>query len=182
MHPLREPRADEERDTFMEKLKSIEDLKGLQERLIAHRDLTIPTIVISAGTCGQASGANDLIRIAKRELLARELTEKIHLRITGCHGFCEMEPSLLIDPPGIFYPKIEPNDMARIIEAVLRGKVLEDLLFVDPGTGEAVEKKNDIPFFKRQSRTILSRNEKVDPIRIYNYIETWRLFRVDRGA
>jgi NADH-quinone oxidoreductase subunit F len=155
----------------MEKLKSIDDLKGLQERLIADRDLTIPTIVISAGTCGQASGANDLIRITKRELLARELTERIHLRITGCHGFCEMEPSLLIDPRGTFYPKIEPNDMVRIIEAVVGGKTLEDLLFVDPGTGEAVEKKNDIPFFKKQSRTILTRNEKVDPIRIYNYIE-----------
>ena len=82
----------------MEKLKSIDDFKELQERLIADRDLTIPTIVIPAGTCGQASGANDLIRITKRELLARELTEKIHLRITGCHGFCEMEPSLLIEP------------------------------------------------------------------------------------
>jgi len=155
----------------MERLKSIDAFKELQERLIDDRDLSIPTIVIPAGTCGQASGANDLIRITKRELLAKELTERIHLRITGCHGFCEMEPSLLIDPPGIFYPKIGPNDMVRIIEAVVRGKVLEDLLFVDPGTGEAVEKKNDIPFFKRQSRTILSHNEKVDPIRIYNYIE-----------
>ena len=155
----------------MEKLKSLDGFKELQDRLIADRDLSIPTIVIPAGTCGQASGANDLIRITKRELLAKELTEKTHLRITGCHGFCEMEPSVLIEPPGIFYPKIEPNDMVRIIEAVVRGKVLEDLLFVDPGTGEVVEKKNDIPFFKGQSRTILSRNEKVDPIRIYNYIE-----------
>jgi NADH:ubiquinone oxidoreductase subunit F (NADH-binding)/(2Fe-2S) ferredoxin len=156
----------------MEKLESIDAFKRLQERLVADRDPSILTIVIPAGTCGQASGANDLIRIAKREVLARELTEKIHLRITGCHGFCEMEPSLLIDPRGTFYPKIEPNDMVRIIEAVVKGKVLQDLLFVDPETAAPVEKKNDIPFFKKQVRTILARNEKVDPIRIYNYIET----------
>jgi len=155
----------------MEKLKSIDDFKELQERLIADRDLTIPTIVIPAGTCGQASGANDLIRITKREILARELTEKIHLRITGCHGFCEMEPSLLIEPWETFYPKVNPNNMVKIIEAVARGEVLEDLLFVDPGTGELLEKKNEVPFFKNQVRTILSRNEKVDPIRIYSYIE-----------
>ena len=155
----------------MEKLKSIDDLKELQERLIADRDFSIPTIVIPAGTCGQASGANDLIRITKRELLAKELTEKIHLRITGCHGFCEMEPSVLIEPRGTFYPKAGSNDMVRIVEAVARGEVLEDLLLVDPETGVPVKKKNDIPFFKKQVRTILGRNEKVDPIRIYNYIE-----------
>jgi len=155
----------------MERLKSIDDFKELQERMIADRDLNIPTIIIPAGTCGQASGANGLIRVAKRELLARELTEKVQLRITGCHGFCEMEPSLLIEPRGIFYPRVGPNDMVRIVEAVARGEVLEDLLFVEPETGVPVEKKGDIPFFKRQVRTILARNEKVDPIRIYNYIE-----------
>jgi NADH-quinone oxidoreductase subunit F len=156
----------------MESLKSIDNFKALQERLIADRDLATPTIVIPAGTCGQACGANDLIRITKRELLARELTEKIHLRITGCHGFCEMEPSILIEPQETFYPNVDPNNMVKIIEAVARGKVLEDLLFVDPETGERVEKKDQVPFFKNQVRTILSRNEKVDPIRIYNYIET----------
>ena len=53
----------------MEKLKSIDDLRSLQGRLIAGIDRDRPTIVVSAGTCGQASGANDLIRITKRELL-----------------------------------------------------------------------------------------------------------------
>jgi NADH:ubiquinone oxidoreductase subunit F (NADH-binding)/(2Fe-2S) ferredoxin/Pyruvate/2-oxoacid:ferredoxin oxidoreductase delta subunit len=155
----------------MERLKSIDAFKELQERMIGDRDPSIPTIIIPAGTCGQASGANDLIRVAKRELLARELTEEVKLRITGCHGFCEMEPSLLIEPRGIFYPRVGPDDMVRIVEAVARGDVLEDLLFVEPETGVPVEKKDDIPFFKKQVRTILAQNEKIDPIRIYNYIE-----------
>ena len=156
---------------FAERLKSIDAFKELQERMIADRDPNIPTIIIPAGTCGQASGANDLIRVTKREVLAGQLAEKVKLRITGCHGFCEMEPSLLIEPRGTFYPKVGPNDMVRIVEAVARGEVLEDLLFNEPETGAPVEKKIDIPFFKRQVRTILARNEKVDPIRIYNYIE-----------
>ncbi|MDQ7779204.1 MAG: hypothetical protein RDV41_05790, partial [Planctomycetota bacterium] len=46
----------------MSKLESIEQFKALQQRLIAGRDPARPAIIISAGTCGQASGANDLIR------------------------------------------------------------------------------------------------------------------------
>ena len=152
----------------MERLESIEEFKALRGRLVADRDPSAPTIVIPAGTCGQASGANDLIRVAKRELLARGLADTIHLRITGCHGFCEAEPSVLIEPGGTFYPKVGIKQMAEIVEAVARDEVLDALLSVDPATGKKVERQGDISFFKAQVRTILARNEKVDPIRIYN--------------
>jgi hypothetical protein len=59
-----------ERSTGMERLNSIEQLQALEQRMSADRDPNLPVIVISAGTCGQASGANDLIRIAKREICA----------------------------------------------------------------------------------------------------------------
>lgn len=155
----------------MQKLESISELVELGNRIKKDRDQKTPTIVISAGTCGQASGANDLIRVAKRELLYKSLTERIHIRITGCHGFCEIEPSVLIEPRGTIYPKVGIKEMARIIEAVDQGRVIEDLLFTDPATGTKIEKQNDLPFYKEQIRTILSQNEKIDPIRIYNYIE-----------
>ncbi len=156
----------------MQRLKSIDNFKTLYGRLIISRNPNIPTIIISAGTCGQTSGANDLIRITKRALLTKGLTEKIHLRITGCHGFCEMEPSVLIEPNRTFYPKLDFEKMVQIVEAVAKERVLTDLLFKDNKTGKPIEKQDDIPFFKKQVRTILERNEKVDPIRIYNYIET----------
>ena len=154
----------------MERIHSIDEFYELQKRLEADRDESLPTIVIPAGTCGQASGANDLIRITKRELLSRNLMGRIHLRITGCAGFCEMEPSVLIEPHRTFYPGVSIANMVRIVEAVSEGKVLEDLLYTDVETGRPIEKQEDIPFFKNQLRTILSRNEKVDPIRIFNYI------------
>ena len=151
-------------------LKSIDDFWGLRDRLRLGRDQGIPTIIIPAGTCGQASGANDLIRIAKRELLARKLTDQIHLCITGCHGFCETEPCVVIEPHGTYYPKVGIREMERIIRATSQGKVCEELLYVDPDSGERIEKKKDIPFFRTQTRTLLSRGEKIDPIRIYHYI------------
>jgi len=155
----------------MERVVSIEEFKALQERFIVDRDAQIPVIVIPAGTCGQASGANDLIRIAKREVLSNGLAEKIRIRITGCHGFCQAEPSVLIEPEGTFYPRLGIKQMTRIVEAVSQGRVVEDLLWRDSKTHKRIQKQSDIPFFKGQRRTVLARNEKIDPIRIYDYIE-----------
>ncbi len=155
----------------MEKLTSTNDFYSLYDIITTSHEEP-PTIIISAGTCGQASGANDLIRVAKRELLSKKLSEKIGLRITGCHGFCEMEPSVLIEPSRIFYPKVTPEDMVKIIDSISKNDVLEDLLFVGGEKGQRIEKQDDIPFFQKQVRTILSKNEKIDPIRIYNHIES----------
>ena len=156
----------------MKKLHSIEDFNSLQALIAADSTSKIPTIVISAGTCGQASGANDLIRIAKREILACELADRIQLRVTGCHGFCQMEPSVLIEPRGTFYPRLGIKEMVRIVGAVAREEVLEDLLWKDPKTRKREEKMDEIPFFRNQKRSLLAHNVKVDPIRIYNYIES----------
>jgi len=156
----------------MEKLNTLSDFKDLKERLDAGREPDRPTIIIPAGTCGQASGANDLMRAAKRAILARELSEKIRLIITGCHGFCQMEPSVLVEPGRTFYPRVDTKGMAKIVEAMAQGKVVEELLFLDPATGKRIEKQDDMPFFKKQARTILARSERVDPIRLYHYIES----------
>jgi NADH-quinone oxidoreductase subunit F len=155
----------------MRKLESIDDFRALRGRLRTDRDPDRPTVVIPAGTCGQASGAGDIIRVAKREILARKLTDSVNLRITGCHGFCQMEPSVLVEPGRVFYPKVGVKEMPRIIESVSRGEVLEDLLYVDPDTGEPARRQEDVRFFRKQVRTVLGRNEAVDPIRVYNYIE-----------
>ena len=155
----------------MEKINSIRSLREYREQLINHRNPELPTIIIPAGTCGQASGANDLIRIAKREILSRGLQSKVYLRVTGCHGYCQMEPSVLVEPRGTLYPRLRGEHMVRIVEAVEAGRILEDLLYKDSATGELTELQRDIPFFKKQTRTILSRNEAVDPIKITSYIE-----------
>jgi NADH-quinone oxidoreductase subunit F len=153
-----------------ERLASTVEFRALQRRIIAEHDWHVPRIVIPAGTCGQASGANDLIRVTKREMLARGLVGKVQLRVTGCHGYCELEPSVLVVPSGTFYPRVDMAGMARIVEAVARDEVLEDLLYVDEATGRRIRRQVDIPFFRHQTRHLLSRNERADPIRIVHYI------------
>jgi NADH-quinone oxidoreductase subunit F len=155
----------------VDRLKSTIEFHQLRERLIADADLSHPVVVIPAGTCGQASGANDLIRVAKRELLARGLTNRVGLRITGCHGFCEMEPSVLVEPNRTFYPRVTTDGMARIIEATAAGTVLEDLLLQEPVTGRPLQIQEEVPFFGGQQRTLMARNECLDPIRIFNAVQ-----------
>ena len=153
----------------MRRLHSVEALAAMRADLIAARGSPLPTVVIPAGTCGQASGANDLIRAAKRELLGDG--RKVRLRVTGCHGFCQMEPSILIEPSRTFYPRVAARDVPRIIEAAAAGGVVEELLFVDPQSGARIRRQDDVPFFRKQVRTIIARNERVDPLRIEDCIE-----------
>ncbi|MBN1256427.1 MAG: 4Fe-4S binding protein [Planctomycetes bacterium] len=154
----------------MKRLNSTGQFNNLQKHLLAQKNPTIPTMVIPAGTCGQASGANDLIAAAEKEILLCGLDKNIRVRVTGCHGFCEMEPSVLIEPDNTFYPQVKPDDIPRLIKAVLDGKILEDLLLVSE-EGKKYYHQNDLPFYQTQVRSILAAHEKIDPLSIANYIE-----------
>ena len=138
--------------------------------VVGDSDDSKPRIVICAGTACQASGSNGVLRVAKKYILQNELLDRIALRITGCHGFCEMGPFILTEPQKAFYSQIEIDDIPRIIEAVLGNEYVEELLYSDPVTGEVFHNFDDIPFFKHQERSLLEMNQKLDPIRIYDYI------------
>jgi NADH-quinone oxidoreductase subunit F len=155
----------------MERLYSFEDFRMLCDRIQVDPGAGLPTIVIPAGTCGQASGANDLVRITKRTVIERSLGDKLRIRITGCHGFCEMEPSVLVEPSRAFYPRVSIETMPRIVEATAAGELVDELLYEDRASGRSYQNQDDIPFFANQRRTLLARNEKLDPIRIFQSIK-----------
>ncbi len=153
----------------MKRLSSIDDFEALHNRLQEQGNGDVVTIVVPAGTCGIASGAARLIQEAQRAILAHHLTGKVRLRITGCHGFCQMEPSLLVEPRRTFYPKVDPKDVEQIVLAAAQGQVVRKLLLVE-SFGRPVERQDDIGFFANQVRGILRENENVDPTRIEDYI------------
>ncbi|MCK4293814.1 MAG: FAD-dependent oxidoreductase [Planctomycetes bacterium] len=154
----------------MLRLSSTGELKELRKVLFDASDESKPRIVICAGTACQASGSNDIIRVAKRYIIEKRLAGKVGLRITGCHGFCEMGPFILTEPQQAFYAQVKLDDVPMIIEALLSDEYVEDLLYQDPDTGQRYRNRDDIPFFKNQQRSILGMNQKIDPIRIYDYI------------
>jgi len=157
----------------MHKLNNLKDIKGFRQRILCEKALveSKPTLVICAGTGGQASGSNDIMRIIKRQILERNLQGRISLRVTGCQGFCEMDPFILVEPGHNLYPRLKMEDVPRVIDAALTGQILDDLLYCEPGTTRSYKVQEDIPFFKKQHRIILGNNEKIDPIRLYDYVE-----------
>ena len=154
----------------MERISSVEDFIHFRQLILDEPEDDIPCIVISAGTCGQASGANDIIRITKRHILEQNLNDRISLRITGCLGFCEMEPFLLVEPDNTIYPKPEMEDVTKIIDAIVEGNIIEEMVYRENGGQKKYHSMQEIPFFKNQTRTILGQNQKIDPIRILDYL------------
>ena len=157
----------------MRKHSSVKEFGEYRRRILKDRNKEYerPTLVVCGGTGGQASGSNDIIRIIKKSILEKGLQERIGLRITGCQGFCEMDPFIVVEPGRQLYPKLKMEDVPKVIGAALDGYVNEELIYKEPGYNRTYHNQNDIPFFNKQTRTILGYNQKLDPIRIYNYME-----------
>jgi NADH-quinone oxidoreductase subunit F len=153
------------------KIKSIPDLEQAIESQINKRKAEKKSILtVSAGTCGQARGSLKVIESLEKVIKKEQLEDKVKVKITGCHGFCEAEPNIIIQPQGIFYQKVQPKNAKEIIsETILKDKVIESLLISDIETGEKVTQEDDIPFYKKQRRIILGDNALIDPTDINDY-------------
>jgi NADH-quinone oxidoreductase subunit F len=154
----------------MPQIKSLAGFKNYRRLVMGEPADGKPCLVICAGTGGQASGSNDIMRIIKREMLEHELHDRISLRTTGCLGFCEMDPFIIVEPGCHLYPKLKMDDVPAIIEATLKGQVVDELLYREPGSNQPFHAQREIPFFRGQTRTILGNNQRLDPIRIVDYI------------
>jgi len=130
------------------------------------------TISLCGGTGCQASGSRDVAEAFRSELEKKNLTDTVRLLITGCHGFCQQGPLVIIRPGDILYCGIKPEHVERIIdETVGQGLVISDLLFHERGK-ERIEKEQDVPFYKVQNKLLLGRNSHIDPTDIRDYIAT----------
>ncbi len=128
-------------------LKCISDLRRLRQSLKESRDGNKPCITICAGTGCQATGASEVVEEFKQEIIARHLKEKVDVRASGCHGFCERGPLVVIRPEMICYMNVEAADVSQILtDTVLGGKVIDRLLYQDPSTQEKIVHEGDIPF------------------------------------
>jgi len=155
----------------MKPLTHPSQLAGWKARLLEERPAWRKTIVVSNGTCGRASGSLGIIEALGRELDRRGLKETVGLEITGCHGFCELEPNVVILPEGIYYGRLKPEDVPAIIEkTILKDNVVETLAYADPKTGRRYVLRKDIPFFRKQMRLLTEDNLRIDPDRIEDYI------------
>ncbi|HEY94253.1 MAG TPA: 4Fe-4S binding protein [Dehalococcoidia bacterium] len=155
----------------MLRLNSIRELDHLREYLKEKRQNYSTTISLCGGTGCQASNSQVVAEALKTELSRQDLEEKVRLCLTGCHGFCEQGPVMVIEPGNILYCHLSPEDAFEIVyQTVINGEIIERLLYTDPISGEKYITEEDIPFYKAQDRQILSKNRKVDPCVVEDYI------------
>ena len=155
----------------MSRLNSFRELEHLREHLREQRKDITTTVMVCGGTGCQASRSQAVIDAVREELSRQGLGQSVRLCVTGCHGFCEQGPVIIIEPGNIFYCHVPPEDAFEIVyQTVKKGEVIERLLYTDPGSGERIRTESEIPFYRAQDRQILSQNRMVDPCSIEDYI------------
>jgi len=152
-------------------LTSISDLQKLRRSLQQSRDSSKSCITICAGTGCQATGASEVVEEFKKVIADHHLEERIEVRASGCHGFCERGPLVVIRPDMICYTNVETTDIPQILtDTVLNGKIIDRLLYQDPLTKEKIVHEQDIPFYKFQQRVVFGKNGEIDPTQMDDYI------------
>jgi NADH-quinone oxidoreductase subunit F len=120
--------------------------------------------------CG-AYGTEKVYDALMAELAEHGLQDEMDVKLSGCHGFCEKGPILVIHPEGIFYPQLKEEDIPNVVEkTIINGELVKKLIFKDPVTKKRIAHEKDIPFYKLQQRIIFGKNSIIDPTSIEDYI------------
>jgi NADH-quinone oxidoreductase subunit F len=138
-------------------------------------------VIVCAGTGCVASGAYEVFQAFADQIKAAGLPvqtefkpeEKTGLRLnkSGCQGFCQMGPLVTVLPENLLYTRVKIADVQEVIERTLqKGEVVDRLLYMDPATKKHCRGTDDIPFYQRQQRFVLSQCGAIDPECIQEYL------------
>jgi len=155
----------------MARIESPEELGKIRAEILSKRDPNKPCISICAGAGCIASGAGEVIEAFKKELEAQGLAAEVDTKGTGCPGFCQQGPVVVIYPEEICYLHVKAEDVPEIVSQTIKEKkVVERLLYEEPSTGEKAPLESEIPFYKYQERINLGINIKIDPQSLDDYL------------
>jgi len=155
---------------IVKRLNSPDELEALRQSIVKSRDSNRTCIVVCGGTGCLALGAQEVITGFRRELRKRRLGSKLSLRVTGCPGFCERGPLVVVKPENILYQQVRGEDVPEIISETIKGNIVDRLLYTDPATGKKITYESDVPFYKKQKRLLLGNNSNIDPTDIRDYL------------
>ena len=161
-------------------LKTREGLSALRQTLEGRFASQVKKILVCAGTGCVAGGSLDiyarLVELLQEkgihcqvDLAHEPHGDDVGVKRSGCHGFCEMGPLVRIEPQGWLYIKVKKDDCQEIIEkTVLGGEPIERLCY--KMNGEIYKTQEEIPFYKKQTRTVLEHCGHIDATSIQEYI------------
>lgn len=152
------------------RFNSVDDLLDYKKKLDKNVKEDMPVITVCRGTGCTAFGSEEVMEGLRKEISRKKLGSKIRVKRTGCHGFCEKGPIVLILPEEIFYQQVSKSDVEEIIRSVIKKTVVNRLLFFDVNLNNRAKHVMDIPFYNKQARHVLKNNGRIDPESIDDYI------------
>jgi len=166
----------------MPRINSASELEELRKGVLSERDPHKPCIAICAGMGCLGVSNGRVISAFEEEVNKKDLKTKVDIRATGCHGYCEKGPMVVIYPEEICYVEVTPEDVPEIVsQTVLGKKVIDRLIYTDPDTGEKAAHQSEIPFYKNQMRHLLGNNTKIDPRSIDDYLAVGGYFALSKS-
>ncbi len=128
-------------------------------------------ILLCGGTGCRASGSDAVKAALKEELERQGLEQEVRIVETGCNGFCAQGPLAIVQPEGIFYQKLDPEDIPYLVEEhFLKGRPVEKFFYKEQAGAETIPVMGDIPFYARQELIVLKNRGAIDPENIDEYI------------
>jgi NADH-quinone oxidoreductase subunit F len=147
------------------------DLDKIRKNILSKRDPDKPCITLCSGSACHATGSRKVAESIEEEVKKQGLSDQVDIRKTGCHGFCERGPIIVVHPEEICYFQITPEDVPEIVSQTIKAKkVVERLLYTDPDTNEKIVHESEIPFYKNQERLVFGSNGSIDPKSIDDYL------------
>jgi NADH:ubiquinone oxidoreductase subunit F (NADH-binding)/(2Fe-2S) ferredoxin/NAD-dependent dihydropyrimidine dehydrogenase PreA subunit len=137
-------------------------------------------IAVCMGTGCMSSASAELREALSKELDSHDLNGRVEVRRTGCFGFCEQGPIVVVHPGETFYTRVKLQDIKAIVEEqILGGRPVERLLYREPSTNAIAESWHKISFYGKQQRIVLHNCGIIDPEDIDHYLarEGYRALR-----
>ncbi|HSB65957.1 MAG TPA: NADH-quinone oxidoreductase subunit NuoF [Anaerolineales bacterium] len=154
-----------------ERTTAVNELDERRREIQANQDQSQVRVKVCGGTGCLALSSDEVAHVFEMELKAQGVEGKVELKTTGCPGFCEQGPLVMIDPQRILYTHVNPKDVPEIVsQTVLDNNIIDRLLYQDPLTGEKITYETDVPFYKEQKRILLKNSGLIDPRKIEDYI------------
>lgn len=153
------------------KILSIKDLNHIKSKYLNETDKYQRVILICSGAGCISSDSKEVYEALVNELKVAGLFSRVKIKRTGCIGACAVGPIMVIQPEGVFYCELKPENMKKIvIKHLLENEVAEDFCYKDKNTGKIVPFFKDIEFFKGQNKIVLKNCGRIEYASMHEYI------------
>ena len=152
-------------------IKDLADLTSIKEKFAQIDETYEYRLLVCYGASCISSNCKSIHTKLTEELEKYNLADKVKIKLTGCIGTCAVGPTLTVEPDGVFYCNLEPQDIETIVKEHLIGKkVVEDLCYVDANTGKRIVHIKDIDYFSAQEKVVMKNCGRIDYASLDEYI------------